>query len=175
MAKTKQGNILVVDDTPNNLHLLMDILTRKGYEVRPAPNGERALSAARSQPPDLILLDIMMPGMSGYDVCRKLKANRATRDIPVIFLSALDDLLNKMEAFAVGGVDYVTKPFQSKEVLARVETHLKIRRLQVQLEAQVAELNAFAHTVAHDLKSPLAIVKGLYRSTHAGFARYDTT
>ena len=163
MAKARQankGNILVVDDVPANLRLLVDLLSRKGYEVRPAPNGERALSAARSQPPDLILLDIMMPGMSGYDVCRALKADETTRDIPVIFLSALDEVLNKVEAFAVGAVDYVTKPFERKEVLARVETHLKIRGLQIQLEAQVAELNAFAHTVAHDLKTPLAIVQG---------------
>jgi len=155
-----QGNILVVDDVPNNLRLLMDILSKEGYQVRPAPNGERALSAARLQPPDIILLDIMMPGLNGYDVCRQLKADETTQDIPVIFLSALDEVFNKLEAFSIGGVDYVTKPFEPKEVLARVETHLKIRRLQQQLEAQNTELKAFAHTVAHDLKSPLAVVLG---------------
>lgn len=154
------GNILIVDDVPNNLRLLKDVLSSEGYDVRPAPNGERALTAARLQPPDLILLDIMMPGLSGYDVCRQLKADESTRHIPVIFLSALDEVFNKVEAFAVGGVDYVTKPFETKEVLARVGTHLKIHRLQQQLAAQNAELNAFAHTVAHDLKSPLAVVLG---------------
>lgn len=157
---TTRGNILIVDDTPNNLRLLMDILSKEGYVVRPAPNGERALSAARRQPPDIILLDIMMPGMNGYDVCRQLKAEETTQHIPVIFLSALDELFNKIEAFSVGGVDYVTKPFEAMEVLARVETHLKIHQLQQQLAAQNAELNAFAHTVAHDLKSPLAVVLG---------------
>ena len=160
MAKTVQGHILVVDDVSNNRHLLVDILSRQGYEVSPATNGIQALAAARQRLPDLILLDIMMPGMSGYDVCRALKADANTRHVPVIFLSALGEVLNKVEAFAVGAVDYVTKPFDRKEVLARVETHLKIYRLQKQLEAQIAELNAFAHTVAHDLKSPLAIVQG---------------
>jgi signal transduction histidine kinase len=160
MMSTTKGNILVVDDTPNNLRLLIEVLSQEGYQVRPAPNGERALSAARLQPPDLILLDIMMPGMDGYEVCRTLKEEAATRDIPVIFLSALDEVFNKMEAFDAGGVDYVTKPFEAREVLARVATHLKISRLQQELEAQNAELNAFAHTVAHDLKSPLSIVQG---------------
>jgi signal transduction histidine kinase len=160
MMSTTKGNILVVDDTPNNLRLLIEVLSQEGYQVRPAPTGERALSAARLQPPDLILLDIMMPGMDGYEVCRTLKEEAATRDIPVIFLSALDEVFNKMEAFDAGGVDYVTKPFEAREVLARVATHLKISRLQQELEAQNAELNAFAHTVAHDLKSPLSIVQG---------------
>lgn len=155
-----RGNILVVDDVPNNLSLLVDLLSRRGYVVQAASDGRQALESVQQQLPDLILLDIMMPGMSGYDVCRRLKEAEATRDIPVIFLSALGEVLNKVEAFAVGGVDYVTKPFERKEVIARVETHLKIRRLQKELEMQVAELNAFAHTVAHDLKSPLALVQG---------------
>jgi len=135
------GNILVVDDTPANLRLLTDILTKKGYKVRPVPNGRFTLSAARSLPPDLILLDIMMPEMNGYEVCEQLKADELTRDIPVIFLSALNDVLDKVKAFSVGGVDYITKPFQVEEVLARVETHLAMSSLQNRLLAKNEELS----------------------------------
>jgi serine phosphatase RsbU (regulator of sigma subunit) len=127
------GTILVVDDTPANLHLLAEMLAGQGYHVRVAASGKRALASVRAAPPDLILLDIRMAGMSGYEVCKQLKADRRTRHIPVIFISALDQLQDKVQAFAVGGVDYVTKPFQGEEVLARVETHLTLLRLQNQL------------------------------------------
>ena len=125
-----KGDVLVVDDTPDNLRLLMRILSEYGYNVRPAPNGIRALAAVREEAPDLILLDIMMPEMDGYEVCMQLKADEASQNIPVIFLSALDEVFDKITAFSVGGVDYITKPFQEKEVLARVNTHLTVRRLQ---------------------------------------------
>src|ERR671933_182579 len=128
------GNILVVDDTPENLQLLVGMLKEKGYKVRPVPSGEVALSGAKIFPPDLILLDIMMPEMDGYEVCSKLKADERTKDIPVIFISALSDVLDKVKAFGVGGVDYITKPFQEEEVLARVETHLAKQRLQKSLQ-----------------------------------------
>jgi len=135
-----RGNILVVDDTPANLRLLTGILNGKGYKVRPVPSGELALSAARGMPPDLILLDIMMPQMNGYEVCQQLKADTGTRDIPVIFISAIDDVLDKVKAFAVGGVDYITKPFQMEEVLVRVETHLAMCQLQNKLRHKNEEL-----------------------------------
>jgi two-component system, NtrC family, sensor kinase len=135
-----RGNILVVDDTPANLRLLAGILNGKGYKVRPVPSGELALSAARGMPPDLILLDIMMPEMDGYEVCKQIKADPRTRDIPVIFISAIDDVLDKVKAFDIGGVDYITKPFQMEEVLARVETHLAMCNLQNKLRQKNEEL-----------------------------------
>jgi sigma-B regulation protein RsbU (phosphoserine phosphatase) len=129
-----KGNILIVDDTPANLRLLSQMLAEQGYQVRPVPDGPLALAAARAEVPDLILLDIRMPEMNGYEVCEHLKADAQTCDIPIIFISALDATQDKVKAFTVGGVDYVTKPFQFEEVLARVETHLALRRLQKQLQ-----------------------------------------
>jgi sigma-B regulation protein RsbU (phosphoserine phosphatase) len=133
-VKAGKGNILIVDDTPANLRLLSEMLSEHGYHVRPVPEGSLALAAVRAEPPDLILLDIRMPEMNGYEVCGHLKANPLTCDIPVIFISALDATSDKVRAFAAGGVDYVTKPFQVEEVLARVETHLSLRALQRELE-----------------------------------------
>jgi class 3 adenylate cyclase len=131
-----KANILVVDDTKANLHLLLDMLAGEGYQVRPAPNGRLALAATQRELPDLILLDINMPEMNGYEVCAQLKADERTRDIPIIFISALSDVHDKVKAFAVGGVDYITKPFQLEEVLARVKIHLTLRNLQDRLEQQ---------------------------------------
>ncbi len=161
MKQTKQANksnILVVDDKPVNLKVLIAMLTEQGYLVRPAISGQLALTAVQETPPDLILLDINMPGLNGYEVCQQLKADEKTRDIPVIFISALDETWDKVTAFTVGGVDYITKPFQFEEVLARINTHLTICNLQRSLQEQVAELDAFAHTVAHDLKGPLSSI-----------------
>ena len=182
------ATILIVDDTPFNLKFLSDVLNRAGYITHTATDGQQAVELAQRLPLDLVLLDIMMPGLSGYEVCSHLKADEMTRDIPVIFLSALNQELDKVQAFTVGGVDYITKPFQVKEVLARIETHLTLRHLQkdleernlslqqeiaerqlveealrrqtAELEARNAELDAFAHTVAHDLKTPLTAVVG---------------
>src|SRR5919202_5200234 len=134
------GDILVVDDVPENLQLLSTILTQHGYEVRRVINGKLALRVAHSDPPELILLDIMMPELNGYEVCQQLKASETTREIPVIFLSALDDVLDKVKAFSVGGVDYITKPVQAQEVIARVENQLTIVRQQKQLREQTARL-----------------------------------
>lgn len=156
----EQDSILIVDDTPANLRLLAKILADANYIVRPARDGKSALASAQSAPPDLILLDVMMPEMDGYEVCQKLKTDEHTANIPVIFISALDDVQDKVRAFAVGGVDYIPKPFHAEEVLARVHTHLTIRRLQQNLNEQIAELDAFAHTVAHDLKNPLSLIVG---------------
>ncbi len=128
-------DIMVVDDTPENLRVLVGMLGEQGYKVRPVPNGPLAISATLASPPDLILLDINMPGMNGYEVCERLKANSVTKDIPVIFLSALDDTLDKVKAFAVGGVDYVTKPFHFEEVLVRTRAQLSLRRMSRDLQA----------------------------------------
>ncbi len=162
-----KANILIVDDTLPNLQILSGILKKNDFRVRGVPNGPAALKTARLHPPDLILLDIMMPGMNGYQVCQELKADQRTQDIPIIFISALGEVEDKINAFKMGGVDYIVKPFKSTEVLARVETHLSIRNLQKQLQqanaslkASNKELNAFAHTVAHNLKSPLVHVVG---------------
>jgi len=131
---TSKKNILVVDDTPDNLRLLSAMLTGQGYEVRKALNGKLALSACQMLLPDIILLDISMPEMDGYEVCQQLKASDRTKNVPVIFISALDHVLDKVRAFEVGGVDYITKPFQSAEVISRIENHLNLRRLQTKLQ-----------------------------------------
>ena len=167
--KTHKEKILVVDDAPHNLRLLVSLLSQ-AYEVIVASDGVVALETAVEQLPDLILLDVMMPDVNGFEVCTQLKANAKTSHIPVIFLTVFDKLSDKMTAFNAGGVDYITKPFQTREVLARVETHLTIRRLQKRLEAQVAELDAFAHTVAHDLKSPLWLMTGFAEALLTDFA-----
>lgn len=172
-SKTK-GNVLIVDDEPINLHLLSNMLVKQGYEVHSVTRGVEALEVAQSNPPDIVLLDIYMPEMDGYEVCQRLKADKRTRDIPVIFISALEETHDKVKAFGVGGVDYITKPFKLAEVLARVETHLALRELQKQLQetnqelaqsnaelqARNKDLDAFSHTVAHDLKNPIVSVVG---------------
>ena len=133
-------SILIVDDTPANLQLLASMLKERGYKTRPVPSGLLALQAALSETPDLILLDVNMPEMNGFEVCQGLKADEKLKDIPVIFISALNEVLDKVKAFAVGGVDYITKPFQFDEVQARVDTHLKIRHLQEELEQHNRQL-----------------------------------
>ncbi|MDM8549742.1 response regulator [Desulfobacterales bacterium HSG2] len=135
-----KADILVVDDTRISLRFLTRMLTQKGYNVKPVLNGRRALQSVRTEHFDLILLDIVMPDMSGYEVCGELKADEQTRDIPVIFISSLDEVVDKVKAFSVGAIDYITKPFQSEEVLARVETHLALRNLQKHLEEKNAQL-----------------------------------
>ncbi|HEY9626047.1 MAG TPA: EAL domain-containing protein [Coleofasciculaceae cyanobacterium] len=137
MINPNSGRILIVDDVPENLRLLSSTLTDAGYEVRGVVTGTMAKLAARSATPDLILLDIRLPDLTGYEVCQQLKADPRTCDIPVIFLSALDDTLDKVRAFSVGGVDYITKPFQLEEVLARIQNHLALQRAKI----QIRELN----------------------------------
>jgi CheY-like chemotaxis protein len=124
------GNIMIVDDNPANLKLLDDMLRQRGYEVRSFPRGRLALAAADQEPPDLILLDINMPEMNGYEVCEQLKSSTRLLDIPVIFLSALNAVEDKVKGFRSGGIDYISKPFEFEEVQARVEIHLKLRRAQ---------------------------------------------
>ena len=137
-----KAHLLLVDDNPDNLRLLSRMLTRKQYTTELASSGRDALAIARSTTPDLILLDITMPEMDGYEVCQRLKVNPKTREIPVIFISALNEVMDKVRAFGAGGVDYITKPFQFAEVLARLENHLTLQRLQKQLAAQNERLQA---------------------------------
>jgi len=135
-----RSTILVVDDTPHNARIVYKVLTGKNCEVLIAEDGRSALAVAQSEHPDLILLDIMMPELDGFETCILLKQNKETRDIPVIFMTALSDLENKVRGFEVGAVDYVTKPFQQKELVARIQTHLTIRQLQRELLIQKSAL-----------------------------------
>ena len=141
-SQDSKGDILLVDDTPDNLRLLSTMLTEQQYEVRSVKSGAAALMGVQGQPPDLILLDINMPGMNGYEVCQRLKENPATSEIPVIFISALNEVFDKVKAFSVGGVDYISKPFQVEEVLVRVENQLSRRRLQLQLQRALQQERA---------------------------------
>ncbi len=153
------ASILVVDDTPANLQVLAGMLKDRGFKVRPVPSGKLALLAAQRDPPDLIMLDINMPEMNGYEVCEHLKADDRLKGIPVIFISALTEPLDKVKAFAIGGVDYITKPFQMEELRARVETHLKLRRLQVELEENNARLAMANERMSRDLAAAAKIQK----------------
>lgn len=160
-------SVLMVDDTPANLELLSGMLKGRGYKVRAAVSGALALQAVRNDPPDLILLDISMPEMNGYEVCAQLKADEKLKDIPVIFLSALSETIDKVKAFGAGGVDYITKPFQFEEVEARVETHLELRRQKRQLQENYTELreleklrDSLVHMIIHDLRTPLTSICG---------------
>lgn len=133
------ATILIVDDNPSNIAILFQLLDARGYRVKPAINGTVALHVVQHAPPDLILLDIMMPDLDGFEVCRQLKADERLREIPVIFLSALSDTTDKVKGFALGGVDFITKPFQAEEVIARIQTHLSLRQARQRLQAEIAE------------------------------------
>lgn len=173
----QNAEILAVDDTPANLRILTRLLRGRGFSVRAVSSGELALEAVASRPPDLILLDINMPGMDGYEVCRRLKADPAVRDIPVIFVSALDQSSDKLRAFEEGGVDFINKPYSAAEVEARINTHLSIRRMQREFEEQNHQLResnrrlleleasreALIHMLVHDMRSPLT---GIVSSLH---------
>ena len=160
MTLSANADILIVDDTPANLNVLSAILGKRGYRVRPAINGTLALKAAQKAAPDLMLLDVQMPGLNGYEVCRQLKADPQTRAIPVIFISALDDVLDKVEAFEVGGVDYITKPFQIEEVLARVENQLELHRQRAEIAALLARYQQLLALANDDLRPQLAQIAG---------------
>ncbi|MGL5194843.1 MAG: response regulator [Chroococcales cyanobacterium] len=134
------GNILIVDDKLENIRFLANFLSTQGYSIRKATNGKYALNAAKMLPPDLILLDINMPEMGGYEVCEQLKLDPKTSEVPVIFLSAGNEVEDKLKAFQAGGVDYITKPFQLEEVLVRVQTQLNLKTLQQQLQLKNEEL-----------------------------------
>ncbi len=172
--EAEKGSILVVDDMPDNLRLLVDILTEDGYEVRAAQDGETGLESALEMPPDLILLDIKMPGMNGYEMCERLKSTAITRDIPVLFISALYEPVDKVKGFDVGGVDFMTKPVQPVEVLARVRTHLILQRLRNHLEDLVEKRTTKLHQemaqhkkTAQHLQDALSNVKHLQEQLQA--------
>lgn len=168
---SKQSNLLIVDDTPANLRLLSTMLSGKGYKVRSVMNGSMAIKAAQAKPPDLVLLDINMPQMNGYEVCQNLKGDERTRDIPVIFLSALDDVLDKVKAFQVGGVDYITKPFHLEEVLIRVQNHIALKEAKQEIAHKSEVLEAFSH----NLKALHRLDTTDYQDFTTRFADYLTT
>ncbi|CAN2048705.1 hypothetical protein GMMP13_650006 [Candidatus Magnetomoraceae bacterium gMMP-13] len=186
--ENKAEHILIADDAPDELRLLSEILKASGYKIRAAINGELVLQFVQSYLPDIILLDIRMPGMDGYEVCRRLKADANSRDIPIIFVSIIDELFDKVRAFKAGAVDYITKPFQEEEVLARVKAHLQLRNMQKQLKIQNVQLkqeiverkrievalqraretaeagnrakSAFLANMSHELRTPLNAILG---------------
>jgi signal transduction histidine kinase len=158
-------SILMVDDNPANLQVLTSMLKQSGWRPRPVTSGRLGLQAARKEPPDLVLLDVNMPEMNGYEVCKQLKADARLADIPVIFVSALGETMDKVRGFSVGGVDYITKPFQLDEVKARVTTHLELRRQRRELQASYEKLreserlrDSLVHMIVHDLRSPLTAI-----------------
>ncbi len=180
----KPANILIVDDTPANVLLLEKMLTERGYKTKPVLSGELALEAARAQPPDLILLDINMPEMDGFELCRQLKADELLNEIPVIFMSVRDETEDKLKAFRLGGVDYVTKPFQLEELYTRMETHLKIRSLQRRLSrqnekqerllAEIQDARKFAENIVETVREPLVVLDSYLKILTANQSFYDT-
>jgi len=176
----EQALILIVDDNPTNIKVMYEVLEEAGFRVLIAKNGESALAKLQAVTPDLILLDVMMPGIDGFETCRRLKANLATQDIPVIFMTALSEVDEKVKAFALGAVDYITKPFQQAEVVARVNLHLKLRHLTQKLKELVTEtvsdlnesqlhllqsekmsaLGQLVAGVAHEINNPVCFING---------------
>jgi two-component system sensor histidine kinase/response regulator len=150
--------ILIVDDTPVNLGVLVETLGAAGYQLMVAEDGEEALAQTVQTQPDLILLDVMMPGIDGFETCRRLKERVETRDVPVLFMTALSETPDKVKAFAAGGVDYITKPIEHEEALARIRTHLALRRLQRELREQLALKERFMRIAGHDLRNPLCLI-----------------
>jgi signal transduction histidine kinase len=166
-SKSSQETLLIVDDMHANIGVLTEFLKSVGFKVLIAQNGKRAIQKAEYAHPDLILLDVMMPEMDGFEACRILKSQESTKEIPIIFMTALVDTVDKIKGFELGAADYITKPIQHEEVLARVNAHINLHRLKNQLQTRTAELEqrnmqleAFSRTVAHDLKNPLNTVIG---------------
>jgi two-component system sensor histidine kinase/response regulator len=177
--------ILVVDDNPTNLSVLFDLLSHAGFKVLVAGDGESAIAQVQYVQPNLLLLDVMMPGIDGFETCRQLKQNKLTQNIPVIFMTALSEISDKVKGFSVGAVDYITKPIDREEVLARIKTHLTVQNLQKTLQTQnlalqneideriavESALRMFLHAVSHDLRNPvtamLMVLRHLLRRGHA--------
>ncbi|MCG8528075.1 MAG: response regulator, partial [Opitutales bacterium] len=161
ITKSDKHCVLIADDNPENLDVLSNILEEDGYRVRTSRNGKLALESIETSPVDLVLADIHMPEMDGYELCKKLKANPVTKDIPVIFVSAIDESFNKVIAFELGGVDYLTKPVEPKEVQARVRTHLKIQSLQNELRQHNESLEQMVDERNQKLKDAIDQLKDM--------------
>lgn len=157
MSESNTATVLIVDDTPANLSVLLKCLGDAGHHVLVAEDGAEALELIARRTPDLVLLDVMMPGIDGFETCRQLKQSPATADVPVIFMTALTDTREKLQGFAAGAVDYITKPIQHEEALARVATHLSLRQLQRQLADELALKQRFMRIASHDLRNPLCL------------------
>ena len=155
-----KSRILVVDDVVQNLQVVGTMLRNEGYDVMPAGSGPQALERVRVRVPDLILLDLMMPEMDGLEVCRRLKSDSLTRQIPIIFLTASNEIEHLVKGFEAGAVDYVTKPFNGAELLARVRTHLELKLARERLREMNDEKNEFMGIAAHDLRNPLSAIQG---------------
>jgi two-component system NtrC family sensor kinase len=162
MLNFLQDTILIVDDIPTNIKVLLDFLHNAGFTVSVAKNGESALKKAQEELPQLILLDVMMPGIDGFETCRRLKANLKTKDIPVIFMTALSDVVDKVKGLKLGAVDYITKPIEQEEVLARINVHLELRRTQLKLVQQekMSSLGQLVAGVAHEINNPVNFIQG---------------
>lgn len=187
MKDIAKGTLLIVDDVPNNLKMLFTYLREHDFKVRVAQDGADALEQLQYARPDLILLDVMMPNMDGFEVCRKLKSNPETKDVPVIFMTALTDTVDKVQGFQIGAVDYITKPVQQEEVLARVNAHLGLNKMRKLLEQEIQmreqdnhmleqrnkDLEAYARIVARDLKKPLVRLSGLTKILTSDLEKMD--
>ena len=154
-------NILIVDDTPEHIHIATSLLKTLGYPIRVSTSASKALTLIEKKKPTLILLDITMPDMDGFELCSLLKENPSYSDIAIIFMTSAQDEESIKKGFALGAQDYVVKPYNSSELLARVSTHIKLASQSIQLKASYKELDQFCHTVSHDLKSPLLVLKQL--------------
>lgn len=175
-----KGTVLIVDDNPTHLAVLSDYLHADGFDTLTAQDGEYAIRQAEEKQPDIILLDILMPGLSGFEICRRLKAQSVTQEIPVIFMTAMTDVNNKLHAFKAGGVDYITKPLQLPEVLVRINVHLTLKRQQQHIQKQNVQLkqlnhdkNRFFSIIAHDLRGSLNSLRDLTRITLENFELYS--
>ncbi len=168
-----ESYLLIVDDSISNLNIIGNVLKSSNYKITIALDGTQALNILDQMPIDLILLDIMMPGMDGYEVCRRIKKNAATKDIPVIFMSALSDTRDIVEGFRCGGIDYITKPFKTEEIKVRVETHLKVRKQNQELKKLNADKDLFISILAHDIKNPINYLTGFSELLLTNLRRYS--
>ena len=164
--------ILIIDDSPDHLSLLIMILELHGYEIEIVEDGVEALHKGLENPPDIILLDILLPNFDGFEVCKFFKHHDDTKDIPIIFISGCEDAENKLKAFASGGDDYLTKPFQIDEAIARINNHLIKKQALKRMNDQITELEAYSSTVAHDIKSPLGLMQGFANQLIENWDKY---